>query len=178
MSGEPAPVVRAARPEDLTAVAAVFLACWRESYAEVLPADVIGRYDPDGARDLWRQVVTDPPADAVVLVAEQPGRGVLGVLRIGPDADEPASGHVFSLYVHPDTQGLGIGGRLLTAAEHRFREADMHKATLWVFAANAAARGFYARHGWQPDGAQRVEPEYGEPELRLRRVLDDHGGRG
>lgn len=26
--------------------------------------------------------------------------------------------------------------------------------------------------GWQPDGAQRVEPRYGEPELRLRRTLD------
>jgi ribosomal protein S18 acetylase RimI-like enzyme len=49
-------------------------------------------------------------------VAEVAGRGVLGVVRFGPDPDHPERGHVFSLYVAPDGQGLGLGRALLTAA--------------------------------------------------------------
>lgn len=171
MNPEAAITIREARPDDLTAVAAVFLACWHDSYADFLPPDVIDMYDEDGARALWRPALSDPPADAVVFVAEQTGRGVLGVIRIGKDPDEPAAGHVYSLYVRPDTQGLGVGTRLLAAADDRFGRDGVHEATLWVFAANAAARGFYARLGWLPDGGERVEPQYGRPELRLRRSL-------
>lgn len=178
MNPEAAVTVREARPGDLSAVAAVFLACWHDSYAGFLPAHVIGMYDEDGARALWRPTLSNPPADAVVLVAEQTGRGVLGVIRIGRDPDEPAAGHVYSLYVHPDTQGFGVGTRLLAAADDRFRRDGVDEATLWVFAANAAALGFYSRLGWQPDGAQRVEPQYGEPEVRLRRTLRDGDGDG
>ncbi|MBA3876256.1 MAG: hypothetical protein C0498_04855 [Anaerolinea sp.] len=173
MNPEAAVIVRRAQPDDLAAVSSVFLACWRDSYVGILPPDVIGMYDEDGVRALWHPTLSDPPADAVVFVAEQTGRGVLGVIRIGKDPDEPAAGHVHSLYVHPDTQGLGVGTRLLAAADDRFRRDRVHEATLWVFAANAAALGFYARLGWHPDGGERVEPQYGEPELRLRRTLRD-----
>lgn len=173
MSPEVTITVREARPDDLTAVATVFLACWRTSYAGILPTGVIGLYDEDGARALWHPTLSSPSADAVVFVAEQTGRGVLGVIRIGKDPDEPAAGHVYSLYVRPDAQGLGVGRRLLTAADARFRGTGVHEATLWVFAVNTAALGFYSRLGWQPDGGQRVEPQYGEPELRLRQTLRD-----
>lgn len=172
MNPEVAITVREARPDDLDSVAAVFLACWRDSYAGFLPPGVIGIYDEDGARALWRPTLSKPPTDAVVFVAERTGRDLLGVIRIGTDPDEPTAGHVYSLYVRPDTQGLGVGSRLLAAAADRFSRGGVHEVTLWVFTANAAARSFYAHLGWQPDGAQRVEPRYGEPELRLRRTLD------
>lgn len=171
VASEAAVVIREARPDDLAAVAGIFLACWRNSYASFLPTAVVRIYDEPGARDLWRPTLHDPPAEAVVLVAEQAERGVLGVVRLGRDPDESTAGHVYSLYVHPDAQGLGVGTRLLAAAEERFRRDGVDEATLWVFAANRAALGFYARCGWQPDGGERVEPEYGEPELRLRRSL-------
>jgi ribosomal protein S18 acetylase RimI-like enzyme len=171
-------VVREARPNDLAAVAAAFLACWRTSYAGFLPPGVIDMYDDDSARALWRPTLCNPPAGAIVFVAERTRRDVLGVIRIGPDPDEPTAGHVYSLYVRPDTQGLGVGTRLLAAVDDRFRRDGVYEATLWVFAANAAALGFYSGLGWQPDGAQRTEPQYGEPELRLRRTLRDGAGNG
>lgn len=177
MSGASAGPVRAARPEDLSAVADVFLACWRESYAGLLPEHVIGLYDEGGARTVWRPALVEPAPDTSVLVAEGADGSVVGVVRIGRDPGEPEAGHVFSLYVHPGAQGHGVGARLLAAAEDRFRSDDRREATLWVFAANVAARSFYARQGWQPDGGERVEPAYGEPELRLRRQVRAAGGR-
>ncbi|MEK6721849.1 MAG: GNAT family N-acetyltransferase [Chloroflexota bacterium] len=173
MNSRVAGTVREARPEDLDAVATLFLACWRTSYAGFLPAQVIGMYDDDSARALWRPTLNDPPADPVVFVVERAAGDVLGVVRIGTDPEEPASGHVYSLYVHPEMQGHGLGARLLAAADNRFRRDGRDVATLWVFAANDGAQRFYARLGWQPDGGQRVEPQYGEPELRLRRTYRD-----
>ena len=92
-------------------------------------------------------------------------------MEMGRDPHEAYAGHVFSLYVDPDTQGSGVGGQLLEEAEAWFRSEGLAEATLWVFEANSRARCFYERHGWTPDGGERVEPEFGEPEVRLRRAL-------
>jgi ribosomal protein S18 acetylase RimI-like enzyme len=164
--------LREARPSDLESLASLFLACWQVSYAGVLPDHVIAMFDDDSSRALWHRVLETPNAGSVGIVAEQPSRGVVGIIRLGSDPDEATSGHVFSLYVDPATQGQGVGRTLLDEADRRFRDAGLAQATLWVFAANTAARAFYQQHGWQPDGGQRVEPEYGEPEVRLRRTLD------
>jgi ribosomal protein S18 acetylase RimI-like enzyme len=163
--------IRRATPDDLAQVAAVFLACWRDSYRDVLPARLLERYDEAGAAALWSGPITDPRDDETVLVAEIAGRGVLGVTRFGPDPDSPELGHVFSLYVSPAAQGLGLGGQLLRAATVSLVELGHSAATLWVFAANERSIGFYAHEGWLPDGGHRVEPAYDEPELRLRRAL-------
>lgn len=171
MSGGSAVTIRPARPDDLAPVADVFLACWRESYAGFLPEHVIRLYDEAGARKVWQPAILEPAADTIVLVAEAADGSVVGVARLGRDPGEPEAGHVFSLYVRPDAQGGGVGARLLGAAEDRFRSEARRDATLWVFAANVAARSFYARQGWRPDGGERVEPAYGEPELRLRRSV-------
>ncbi|HEX6682156.1 MAG TPA: GNAT family N-acetyltransferase [Candidatus Limnocylindrales bacterium] len=156
--------MRRARAADLDAVTATFLACWHESYANLLPPDVRGLYTLDTAREMWRRT----PLESM-LVAEMDG--VLGVTRFGADPDEPTAGHIFSLYVHPAGQGLGLGRALLDAATARLREAGYAEATLWVFAGNDAARRFYTKQGWLPDGGARVEEAYRLPEVRLRQPL-------
>jgi GNAT superfamily N-acetyltransferase len=161
-------VLREATPTDLDAVAALFLRCWRD-YRDVLPEQVIAAFDETSALELWRRTLESPKPGTRGVVAAN-GERVVGVIRIGRDPDETTSGHVFSLYVDPDFHGAGVGGRLLVEADHWFGSEGLAQATLWVFEANARARGFYARHGWQPDGGTRVEPEFGEPEVRLRRL--------
>jgi ribosomal protein S18 acetylase RimI-like enzyme len=158
--------VRPATVDDLDGVVQTFLACWRDSYANLLPPDIRDLYTVDSSTELWRRA---PLAEMVVAVVV--GRGVLGVARFGADPVDPLRGHVFSLYVHPDSQGLGLGRALLAAAVERFLGAGYTEATLWVFADNAPARAFYTRQGWAPDGGTRTEPAYRLPELRLRRVL-------
>lgn len=162
--------LREATPDDLDPVAALFLRCWRESYATVLPAHVIDVFDEAGALRLWRRALVTPPAGTRGVVALDDDR-VVGVIRMGRDPDQPAIGHVFSLYVHPSAQGAGVGRRLIGEAHAWFAAQGLAEATLWVFEANTPARTFYALHGWLPDGGTRVEAEFGEPELRLRRSI-------
>lgn len=154
---------------DAAAVGAVFLACWQRSYATLLPGPVRARYDKTSAVALWQRILTAAPDG--VLVAYVPEQGVRGVARFGADPDDERCGHVFSLYVHPDAQGLGLGRMLLHAAAEELRAAGYGTATLWVFTGNHDARAFYAAQGWRPDGGTRVEEAYGEPEIRLRRDL-------
>jgi ribosomal protein S18 acetylase RimI-like enzyme len=158
--------LRPADEGDLDAVTRVFLACWHNSYAGLLPPDVRDLYTPDNARELWRRVPLEH-----LLVAEVTGRGVLGMVRFGADPDDPERGHVFSLYVDPHSQGLGLGRALLTTAGEALGARGYAQATLWVFTDNTAARAFYARLGWQPDGATRTEAAYRLPEIRLQRRL-------
>ncbi len=154
-------VLRAATSDDLDRVVAVFLACWRESYAGILPAPTIAAITDARAVELWTRVLSAPAG--TVLVAERDG-AVLGVVRF--DTDE---GVVHSLYVAPSAQGLGIGTRLLDLAFESLRADGVRTAALWVFSANEPAIAFYRQRGWLPDGGTRTQDEFGEPELRLRR---------
>ncbi|MFN8520169.1 MAG: GNAT family N-acetyltransferase [Chloroflexota bacterium] len=162
--------VREATAADVDAVVALFLRCWRESYAEVLPPTAIEVFDEAGAVELWRRALVTPRPGTRGVVAVE-GDRVVGIARMGRDPDEPDAGHVFSLYVDPRAQGGGVGRRLLDEAVAWLGSAGVTTATLWVFEANRRARSFYALGGWLPDGGTRVEPEFGEPEVRLRRTL-------
>ena len=158
-------VVRNADPGDLDAVVAVFLGCWRSSYAGRLPASLVTAMSDDAARSLWSRALTTPGRR--VSVAEVDGQvcGVVGFEAQGED------GWVHSLYVAPSTQGSGLGSRLLSSATADLATAGCRRGLLWVFAANTPSVAFYARHGWTPDGAERVEEAFGENEIRLSRLL-------
>ena len=154
--------LRDAVAADLDAIVAVFLRCWRESYAVVLPPAVIDRMDEAAARAIWARAL----AAGGVVVADD--SAVLGVTRY---TTEGGIGHLASLYVSPDAQGRGIGRELLAEAERRMIVAGARSATLWVFRANEPSVGFYLRAGWVPDGTERVEEQFGAPELGLSKHL-------
>ncbi len=155
--------LRPAIAEDLPAVVAVFLACWRGSYRGLLPDDVLDRMTDEDAEHLWGEAFADRGAS--VLVAEDEGR-VVGVTRW-----TAADATVQSLYVDPAHQGSGTGGALLDSAVAALAASGAQQARLWVFDANTAAQRFYRRHGWRPEGTVRTQPQFGAGELALVREL-------
>lgn len=173
MTGQRNQQVRAATPDDLDAVVEVFLNCWRTTYASILPAALVASMSDPEARELWSRALSR--TDRSVFVAADDDR-VVGVVSVGmrdsADAESVAAiGWVHSLYVAPLGQGRGAGRRLLSVATSVMEAAGAVRACLWVFAANAPSIGFYARHGFAADGVTRVEPQFGELELRLARSL-------
>jgi ribosomal protein S18 acetylase RimI-like enzyme len=157
--------LRVAGSQDLAGIVTVFLDCWRQSYRGVLPDRLIDRMSDDAAGELWRRALTAP--DATVVVATRDSV-VLGVTRF---ALQGSTGLVHSLYVSPDARGLGLGRRLLERAAADLAAAGADTATLWVFADNTGSIGFYGACGWLPDGATRVQEDFGEPEIQLRKAL-------
>jgi CubicO group peptidase (beta-lactamase class C family) len=162
-------ILRATTPADRAAGTALVLACWRRSYAGLLPQGVLDGLTDEQAAALWaRALASGRPG----LVAERDG-ALVGVTVFGRLDDPPGQGHVHSLYVDPAAQGEGVGGALLAAAEAELTAAGAGGVTLWCFAANTPGLAFYRRHGLLPDGATRVEPEFGVLEVRLRREAAD-----
>jgi GNAT superfamily N-acetyltransferase len=153
-------VIRGATRADARAIAELEVRAWRWAYGDIVDdADM-----PDVAEReaRWRE----RPIDGA-LVWEQGGR-VVGVVQIGPAAEDPADGLLRGLYVDPAAQGAGVGTALHDHALAELRAAGFAEATLWVFTANGHAREFFAARGWAPDGARdRSEA----PELRYRREI-------
>ncbi|MDR0417398.1 MAG: anhydro-N-acetylmuramic acid kinase [Propionibacteriaceae bacterium] len=155
--------LRPGRPDDIGRVTEVFLDCWRDSYRTVLPAAVRTAMTAERAHRLWQAAWSRPGRRR--LVWEQAGR--LAGFAVGHVED--ATGVIDSLYVDPACQGQGGGRRLLAAAADELAAQGAAELTLWVFADNAPGLAFYQAQGWQPDGAERVEPDFGPLEIRLRR---------
>jgi ribosomal protein S18 acetylase RimI-like enzyme len=162
-------LLREASLDDLEQVVEVFLACWRGSYATVLPEPLVASMTDERATALWRRALNSPTGTTVVAVRDG---HVLGVTRFDTAGQQ---GAVHSLYVSPDAQGLGLGTRLLDHATAAFVACGQRSAELWVFADNAPSIAFYGSRGWRPDGGSRVEAQFGEPELRLHKPLVTDG---
>jgi GNAT superfamily N-acetyltransferase len=140
-------VIRGARPEDVEALADLQIRAHREAYAGYVDVGALESIaDPVERAATWRERLAQD--DPITLVVDDlSGYVTVGATR---DADTGGDGELYSMYVEPGLIGTGRGAELLRAAEELLRER-FACATLWVFAANARARGFYERHGWSVD---------------------------
>jgi ribosomal protein S18 acetylase RimI-like enzyme len=166
--------VRLATRRDAAAVARVQQETWRAAYAHVFPADGLAGDFIDV--DRWRRQLVDPPAGWTTFVAGDP---VVGFASVGPSRDEPGTGELYAIYVHPDAWSTGAGRALLVRAEERLAE-DYDEATLWVLEANPRARRFYERGGWRLEAGEAKDFErwgVSSREVRYRKRLRPAGAR-
>jgi ribosomal protein S18 acetylase RimI-like enzyme len=158
--------LRSGLAQDAALLATVFVSAWRHSYHGVVPEDRLEGLDESEIASWLETLIAK--ASSTMTVAESKDHELLGFCRHGPDPDDARMGHVFSLYVRPSSSGRGLGSRLLAHALEDLARRQLDPVTIWVFEKNAPARRLYAGFGLVPDGARRVEPEYGAEEIRLR----------
>ncbi len=164
------PVTRDARPEDARRIEEIRVAGWHAAYGGLLDRDWLAALTvTDDRITTWAQRIREPAPGAVYLVSES-GDDVVGLacLLPGRDEDVPAAGELAALYVDPSRWQGGHGSALLAAG---FARTLQPVQLLWVLAGNAHARAFYERHGFAPDGAEKVLDVPGRPlEVRYRRA--------
>ncbi len=140
------PVVRRAARADADGIARVHVAAWRETYAGLLPQEMIDGQTLEERAALWRSLVE--PGGPTVLVVESEGE-IVGFGSAGP-AREPAlgtSGEVTAIYLLDPAKRRGAG-RLLMRRLFDALAADGHEtAGLWVLASNVPAIAFYEAMG-------------------------------
>lgn len=163
-------VLRPARGADAPALARIFVQAWRSAYHGVVDDLVLEALDEGEIAGRFRQFIGETTERHNALLAVQGGEPV-GFVRFGQDPDLPEAGHVLSLYVTPDSMGLGVGRTLLGEVLAELTARGHRRVTLWVFEANLRARRLYERMGFRPDGGRRVEDAYGAQEVRLSREL-------
>ncbi|TML89842.1 MAG: GNAT family N-acetyltransferase [Actinobacteria bacterium] len=163
-TGEP---LRPAVPGDAARLGEIFVRCWRSAYRGVVADEIVDGLDPAVVARWWERLL----AEHDVIVATGDGGVPVGMARYGPDPDDGGRGHLFSLYVDPDAAGAGVGRTLMGHVAAQLGAAGFTTATLWVFAANERAIRFYRAAGWEPTGEERVEDEWGAPEIQLATEL-------
>jgi GNAT superfamily N-acetyltransferase len=141
--------LRPATPDDLAAVAELYLAA-REAAVPQMPP---GIHPPD---DVRRWVASWDLVRRELWLAES-GEALLGFADVQNDWLE-------SLYVDPLRTGEGIGEALLDLA----KSVRPNGFCLWVFQSNTGARRFYTAHGLveleHTDGSTNEERS---PDLRM-----------
>jgi len=156
---------RAATVDDLPVIAEIFLRCWTISYKTVLSESARDSFTLESAAELWRKSIEFPEDKQTLLLID--GGKAVAVFRIGSDKDDSSRGHLFSLYVDPDSAGCGFGKSALREAIERNRDRGFTQMTLWVFADNEIANSLYTKSGFAPTGKSRTTPEWGALEIEL-----------
>ncbi len=163
-------VLRAATRDDAPALAALLVRTWRARYPGLVAPDVLDGLDEAGFARWFAEVLS--PGTGHAAIVSSAGAAVTGFIHLGADEDDPARGHVFSFYVAPSHSGRGTGRALLEGALSELTARGHRVVTLWVFKANAPTVRLYERAGFRADGTERVEPEFGVLEQRMRLELD------
>jgi GNAT superfamily N-acetyltransferase len=151
-------LIRPGTPEDAEATARVHVDSWAAAYT--LPGPTLEqRLDQHGRF----------PAS---FVAEVDGE-VVGFVGVGPSRDPDAEGELYTIYVHPNHWGTGVGRELIRAGEERLRELGHLRVVLWVLDGNTRAQCFYESSGWMADGERRTIEFVGQsiPEVRYAKQL-------
>lgn len=157
-------VIRPPRADEVETLARLHVACWRQAYAHLLPTKFFDGLLPS-RRAIWTSLLARDPLPERLVVAEQQGRPVGFALAGAAPGSEPVRRHqLHSLYLDAAHHGSGIGQALLDAV------LGALPAQLWVAAENPRARAFYARNGFDPDGARHIDTDTHDlEEIRLVR---------
>ncbi|BBG00763.1 N-acetyltransferase [Pseudonocardia saturnea] len=129
---------------------------WRTAYAGLLPEEAFASLTSDAARSHWTDAVH--AGDGFHLLVALEGDEIVGFAAAAryAGAGDLSIAEVSALLVEPRWGRRGHGGRLLATAATALRAAGEQTGRVWVPEADAASRGFYARAGWEPDGAVRT----------------------
>ena len=166
--------IRKMSSPDLRRVAGIHVACWQTAYAGILPDERLAGMTVDEQTEIWETTLFHRPARSN-FVLEEVGT-IEGWCGIGPcrddDEDKRLTGEIYGLYVHPDSQGRGLGTALLTHAHGFFRDRGYRESVLWVLEENHLSRKFYEHRRYVLDRNSRMTAEWlGVPQVRYRRAL-------
>ncbi|MCV2393988.1 GNAT family N-acetyltransferase [Actinotalea sp. M2MS4P-6] len=162
----PEVTIRPAVVDDADAIAQVHVASWRQAYAGHVPQAQLDGLDTGSWSRSWRDRIAG--RHGTILVAEDDG-DVIGFVSYGASRDEDASPgtiEIYAIYLEPHAWGHGAAREMMRTLLGSL--PDSGTVTLWALASNERARHFYRRHGFTPDGVERMEEIGGASVLEVR----------
>ncbi|NQV80319.1 MAG: GNAT family N-acetyltransferase [Alphaproteobacteria bacterium] len=132
---------------DAQSIAEVQVATWRDTYAGVLPTDMLVNMSVARHTTYWQAALLRRRAGECITVALVDDT-IVGYGSAGPARGRfpVATGDVQTLYVLHDFQELGLGRALLRALFASLVRDGMRRAVIWVVAQNHS-RFFYEAMG-------------------------------
>jgi GNAT superfamily N-acetyltransferase len=155
--------LRQATRADAAAIGSLHVASWRETYAGILPNEMLADLSVETRTAMWSEILGDPDArrDTAVIVAEDNGRligfGACGRQRDEALADAGYDGEIGAVYIFRSHQKRGAGRSIMAALSRALSGMGHEAASLWVIRENAPARAFYEALGGEIVGEKREE---------------------
>jgi GNAT superfamily N-acetyltransferase len=157
-------VVRPVERGDAEAFGRVHVQVWRETYAELMPADFLAGLSADRSSAALLERLGSGQ-QGVTLVATADGE-LVGFASAGPSRDDPPepAHELYAINLLAAHHGTGLADRLLDAT--LAAAAITGPVSLWVARGNARACAFYRRRGFAPDGRTKAHAGTGAVEDR------------
>ncbi|MEZ0260394.1 MAG: N-acetyltransferase family protein [Alphaproteobacteria bacterium] len=141
-------LIRRAVKEDAQALATVRVIGWHQSYAGLMPVELLSKLSIDADRMRIEKAFADPENRALRFVAEQHkniiGMGVCGRLRMG---EIEGRGEVYALYLLAEAKRKGTGRAMMEKMAQALMDEGCTSLQLSVLENNAPARAFYEKLG-------------------------------
>lgn len=153
--------IRLANHDDVDNIATIHCQSWEQAYHHLLPeAYIDANNNLSDKAAMWAQVVSH--ANTTTLIAydvRQRDLGFISYYQQGNKGDcDQAEFEITTLYVLPESQGIGVGAALISAALKSMRQVHPRAlVSLWVLQTNLSAIGFYRRQGFTITAEQEVE---------------------
>jgi len=141
---------RRARPEDVDAIAHVRIACWRATYAGIIPDAFLDPQFIAHFVERRQRTLRDMESEEFTFVAEDTPDGSIVGYTVGGPALAPLNadaGELYELYVLPHVQKQGVGHQLLLRTACELAAQRFLSMRLSVLVGNQNARRFYERLG-------------------------------
>jgi len=174
--------IRRAVPEDASDLARIVIDAWRAAYRGLVPDAHLDGLEYEARAQRFRDVLSRNAQETYL--AEEHGQAI-GLLTLGTcrdeDVDRDSTGEIWGIYLAPGHWRKGHGTALCRFGEQLLKARGFRVSTIWVFAGNDSARGFYEAMGYAPDGTARTITRGIPLQLvRYRRTLCnpdcEHGG--
>jgi ribosomal protein S18 acetylase RimI-like enzyme len=133
--------------DEAAAMAKLYVQCWREAYAPIVPPDLVARFDVAHMIVRWQEHVQKPER---FIQAAYDGEQPIAFVNSGSPVEkihDEMDGHIAALYVAQSHYRLGLGRKLMAFAAADWSARGGHSITLGVLAANQRARAFYEAMG-------------------------------
>lgn len=152
--------LRAARALDAGTVAALNLACWRETYAGLVPVETMAALTLEERVAHWRVALGDAAGPRTSLAVDGNGEAI-GFASWRPHGLAlrgrlGRGGDISAIYLLKRAQRRGVGRALMRGMAEEIRASGANWATLLVLRDNLPARRFYESLGGRCFGRETL----------------------
>ena len=161
-------MIREATVNDAAGIAGIEVLSSRYAYRGILSEECLSRDLSVEARvPVYQYWIGEKKFE--VYVYEDPGtgslRGMMGIGMCGDD-DRKEAFELHFLYVDPEYVRMGIGSEMLRFFERKGKEKGCPGFVIWVLEENGMGRRFYEKHGYRPDGKEKIFKRWNKREIR------------
>ncbi len=92
-------------------------------------------------------------------------KGMMGIGRC-EDEDKKDAFELHFIYLDPEFVRMGTGSEMLEFFEEKGKDRGFSEYVIWVLDQNTMGRNFYEKHGYNPDGKDKIFKRWGTREIR------------